>query len=214
MKPVDPHTIQAIRQARESEGLTLGQLVKRFRLSKSTVFNYIQGCDDAKVKASCPSRRVVKPVEPRVRPDLSKGDLGEAARQMICARLLLAGLQVFRPLGEDTPIDLLLLREDGTALRCQCKYVYPNTFGSHTFKFCAMRSRGGGSKRQRHAYTEKEVDFFLGYCQDDDSVYVVPRQNTGGRKEVLLWILRSPEGFNLKGVFDHLPWKNAFHLLR
>lgn len=214
MKPVDPQTIREIRQARESEGLTLGQLVDRFRLSKSTIYSYICGCDDRKAKAMRLSRCRVEPVHPRVRPALSKGDLGEAARQMICARLLLTGLQVFRPIGEDTPIDLLILRKSGEALRCQCKYVYPNTFGSHTFKFHAMRAKGNNPKRVKHVYTEHEVDFFLGYCQDDDSVYIIPRRITGGRKEVYLWILRGPEGYNTKGIFNHLPWKNAFHLLQ
>jgi hypothetical protein len=39
-----------------------------------------------------------------------EANLGEAARQVIAGRMLLAGLDVFHPIGEDTPVDLLVLR--------------------------------------------------------------------------------------------------------
>ena len=212
-KAVDTTTVQQIRRAREN-GSTLGQLVREFRLSKSTIHKYIQGCDHSKVKIASPTRRVVQQTQPLARPELSKGDLGEAARQMICACLMLAGVQVFRPMGEDTPIDLLVLKETGEVLRCQCKYLYPTPQGSHCLHCFATRNDETGRKRRQHRYTNEEVDFFLGYCLDDNAVYVIPWAVAKARLRVFLWILRDPTSANRNGVFDHRPWRNAFQLLR
>jgi hypothetical protein len=54
----------------------------------------IRGCDTSKLVRAAPGRRIVYEVESKERPDLSKTDLGEASRQMICARLMLLKLTI------------------------------------------------------------------------------------------------------------------------
>jgi hypothetical protein len=152
------------------------------------------------------------------RPNLSKSDLGEASRQMTCARLLLAGVKVFRPMGEDTPIDLLVLTESGKVLRCQCKCLYPETkagkaTGAHLMNLYSIRKNGPASKAVKHKYTSEEVDFFLGYCLSNDGVYVIPYSVAANRSHLIFWIDRDPGHFNGTSSFDHKSWLNAYQYL-
>ena len=185
-------------------------LVARFGKSKSTIYTLIKDCDASKMKRAAPTRKVIAPVTFANRPDLSKADLGEAARQMITARLMLHGAKVFRPMTEDTPIDLLVLR--GTdVLKCQCKYIWPEKKGNHHMSLCAGRTNNPTKKAVRHRYTKDEVDFFLGYCLDNDTVYVFPYEVVAPRQGLTLWVSRNPASFYK--VFDHQPWANNFSLL-
>jgi hypothetical protein len=148
-----------------------------------------------------------------MRPDLSKSDLGEATRQMICARLMLHGVKVFRPLTEDTPIDLLILRKT-KVLKCQCKYIFPGSKNAaHQMNLFAVRKWGPKAKAVKHVYKREEVDFFLGYCLANDKVYVFPYDEVAPRQSLTLWIVRAPQGRCQHATFDHRPWENAFHLL-
>jgi hypothetical protein len=201
-----------IRQDRES-GMTLTQLMKKYGLAKTTVFYVIRGCDSSKVIRAAPKRRVVVSVQAKKRPELSRVDLGEAARQMICARLMLAGVMVFRPMTEDTSIDLLVLKNNEHIVKCQCKYIYPTKQGPHAI---SLFSRRGGSKQKvrKHRYPGGEIDVFLGYCWDNDAVYVIPNADTGNKLELHLWILRKPVGKNQWGNIDAEQYKNKFSLLR
>lgn len=149
-----------------------------------------------------------------MRPNLSKTDMGEAARQMICARLLLNEIKVFRPLTEDTPIDLLVLTNGGVVLRCQCKYIFPQPNGSHCMNLYAVRKWGPNAKATKHRYTSNEVDFFIGYSSTDDGIYIFPFDEVCSRQQLTLWLLRSPRGKCQHPGFDPGPWKGAFHLLR
>ena len=156
----------------------------------------------------------MRQIVPVARPSLSKADLGEAARQIIAARLMLAGLKVFRPMNEDTPVDLLVLGSNGEARKCQCKYLFPSAKGSHMLRLCAIRKNGPNRKAHGHVSTRSEMDFFLGYCLDNDAVYVIPYDECGGRREVALWILREPVGKNGRANFDGKRWLRAYHLLK
>jgi PD-(D/E)XK endonuclease len=147
------------------------------------------------------------------RPNLSKGNLGEAARQMICARLLLNGVNVYRPLYEDTPTDLLILKTNGEIKKCQCKYIYPVKNGSHEMPLCTIRKNGPNSKAIRHKYTKFEVDFFLGYCLDNDSIYTIPYESVEGKRSINLWIFREPKGKNGHDHFNHMEYKEKYEKL-
>lgn len=201
-----------MRDDRES-GMTLTQLMAKYGKSRSTTSLTVSGCDTSKVQKAAPGKRIVGGVTPMERPSLSKTDLGEAARQMICARLMLNGIKVFRPMTEDTPIDLLVLSKSGDVFKCQCKYVFPNKRGAHVLKCCSA-GRGDERGSGEHIYTKDEVDFLLGYCLDNDAVYVVPISATGGQPQVSLWVLRESCGSNGVKSFDGEIYKNAFDLLK
>ena len=212
MKRIPEEVRKQMRIDRES-GMTLTKLMEKYNRSRSTVFFVVGDCDSSKVQRAAPGKRIVDGILPMERPSLSKTDLGEAARQMICARLMLNGVKVFRPMTEDTPTDLLVLQKSGSVLKCQCKYVFPDKRGAHVLKCCSA-GRGEERSHGKHVYTEDEVDYLLGYCLDNDAVYVVPLNVTHGQSQVSLWILRRVCGDNGIKSFDGETYKNAFDLLK
>lgn len=206
--------MKAIRVDREERGMTLTTIMARHGLSRGTAYKAIEDMDDSKVVRASPTRRVVPPFVRPPRPPLSKANLGETARQLIAARMMQAGLYVFQPLGEDTPVDLLVLRDDGVALKCQCKTMFVNANGAHVMPVCAVRKWGPNAKVVKHRYTREEVDFFIGYAFDVDCAYVFPYEVTAHIKTMLYtWILRQPMGRNQRLPFDVTPYRDAYYLL-
>ena len=209
-----PAVREAIRVDREEHGFTITKIMERHGLPRTTAYSAIVGLDASKVQRASPSRRVVQPLDVPPRPPLSKANLGEAARQVIAGRMLLAGLTVFQPIGEDTPIDLLVLRPDGVAVKCQCKAMYVGKSGVHVMPFCTIRKWGPNTKAVPHRYTRDEVDFFLGYAVEVDTVFVLPFDATAHFKSSMtIWLLRQPMGNNGQPPFNATPYANAFHLL-
>jgi hypothetical protein len=210
-----PEVLELIRVDREERGLTLSAIMERHGLARGTAFKAIAGLDDSKVTRASPSRRVVTTIDRPPRPNLSKANLGEAARQLIAARLMLAGLSVFRPYNEDSPIDLLVLRPDGVALKCQCKCMYVVArSGAHAMSLCTVRKWGPNATAVRHHYRADEVDFFLGYAPETDAVFVFPFDVTKRFSgKLTTWLLRQPTNHNGVPPFDATPFRNAFHLL-
>jgi len=209
-----PKVREAIRVDREEHGFTLTKIMERYGLARSTAYNAIAGLDASKVQRASPSRRVVQPLDVPPRPPISKANLGEAARQLIAGRMLIAGLDVFQPIGEDTVIDLLVLRPDGGALKCQCKTMFVAKSGVHMMPLYTVRKWGPNAKAVQHRYTRDEVDFFLGYAVEVDTVFVFPFEATARFKSSMtMWLLRQPAGNNGKQPFDAAPYKNAFDLL-
>jgi hypothetical protein len=213
-KRLTPEVMDAIRVDREERGMTLTTIMERHGLSRGTAYKAIEHMDDSKVQRASPTRRVVQPVERPPRPPISKADLGEVGRQIISGKLLQAGLDVFQPLGEDTPIDLLVLRTDGAALKCQCKTMFLHRSGVHQMPLCTVRKWGPNSQAVAHRYTRSEVDFFLGYVVESGAAYVFPFDAVARFKHRLnIWILRQPMNRNGMPRFDATPYENAFHLL-
>jgi len=77
-----------------------------------------------------------------------------------------------------------------------------------------VRKWGPNAKAIPHRYTRNEVDFFVGYAAEVDTVFVFPFDATARFKAALtVWLLRQPAGNNQNPRFDATPYKNAFHLL-
>jgi hypothetical protein len=144
------------------------------------------------------------------RPKLSKSDLGEACRQITAAKLMFKGFGVFRPLSEDTPIDLIVSTPSGRLLKCQCKCVYRlSGHAEHQMNLFSVRG-SRSSKFVRHKYTAREIDVFIGYCLDNDGIYIIPYEETLGRGTLTIWV-------NSKTTGNTTPssqrWLNAYDLL-
>ena len=215
-KKLTDDVLRSIRADREEEGLTITQIMEKYGLSKGSASKAIRGCRSDKVPPRKTGSRgpLVPEVEPNKRPHLSTTDMGEAVRRLAVGRLLLEGMSPFYPARESTPVDLLILREDGRVLKCQCKYIYPDRQGGHRFSF-THQCPGPRGKRVSTRYEEGEVDYFIGYCLDNDSFYIIPWSDTGGRKELRLWVLRAPFGGHGRAhVSDPEPYRDAFSLLR
>ena len=208
-----PEAMRAQMRTDRESGMTLTQLVGKYGRSKSTVSMTVRGCDTSKVVCAAPGKKVVSVVVSKERPNLSKVDIGEASRQMICARLMFNEVKVFRPMTKDTSTDLLVMKEDGTVLKCQCKYVYPSGNGRHIMNLFASRKNKQSNRVVKHRYSLQEVDFFLGYCADNDGVYVIPNSDTTGTSSLAFWVLRSSMGSNGKGI-DTSQYLNRFDLLK
>lgn len=206
-----PEDMRIQMRADRELGMTLTQLAKKYGRSRSTVYSTVSGCDTSNVSWTVGRR--TEDVTPKDRPLLSKTDIGEAARQMICARLMLNGVVVFRPMTEDTPTDLLIMKSSGEVLKCQCKYIFPTGKGSHTMSLFSVRKNGPNDKAVRHRYTLEEVDCFLGYCFDNDGVYVIPNAITEGVQQLAFWVLRKSGGSCGKGL-DTIQFLNNFEFLK
>jgi hypothetical protein len=207
--------LEAIRVDREEHGFSLTMIMEKHGLRRSTAYSAIKDLDGSKVQRASPTRRVVQPLDVPPRPPISKANLGEATRQLIAGRMLAAGLGVFQPIGEDTPVDLLVLRSDGVALKCQCKTMFVDKKTDvHFMPLISVRKWGPNAKAVPHRYTREEVDFFIGYAHEVDTMFVFPFEATAQFKARLsVWLLREPMNHNQHDRFDPSPFKNAFHLL-
>lgn len=207
--------LASIKVDREEHGLAMPALMVKYALSRGSVSTAIQGLSASRVVRAAPGRKAPqRPIRAHlVRPPLSTTDLGETVRFLAVGRMVLAGLTPFVPVRESTAIDILILRQDGGLSKCQCKWMWQDKAGAHVLKICTMRNAGTG-KRSATPYTESEVDFFVGYCADNGSFYIIPRAVAyqGRGKELRVWITREPSG-NGRRSFDASAYKDAFHLL-
>lgn len=211
MKRLKPENIEEIKKLRK-DGYSLTLIAEKIGFSKSIVSVYSKGITIDKVISREHLIEKVKPINIK-KLDLSKTDIGEASRQLICARLMFNGLSVFKPITEDTPVDLLLINKNNKILRCQCKFIYLNKNGGHTLLFCTVRKNNVSKKAKVHVYTDKDVDFIIGYCIDNDSLYIVPIKEVNNRRSVTLWLLREPTGRSQYEHFDYKKYENRYELL-
>lgn len=207
--------LEAIRVDREEHGFSLTMIMEKHGLRRSTAYSAIKDLDDSNVQRASPKRRVVQPLDIPPRPPISKANLGEATRQLVAGRMLAAGLYVFQPIGEDTPVDLLVLRSDGVALKCQCKTMFVDKkSGVHKMPLITVRKWGPNAKAVPHRYKRDEVDFFIGYAHEVDTMFVFPYEDTARFKAMLtVWLLRQPVNNNQHERFDPTPYRDALHLL-
>ena len=77
----------------------------------------------------------------------------------------------------------------------------------------SVRKNGPADKAVKHRYTLKEVDCFLGYCFDNDGVYVIPNAATEGVQQLAFWVLRRSCGSCGKGL-DTVQFLNNFDYLQ
>ncbi len=218
MKPIAEHVRAAIRRDREG-GTLLPELVRTYGVSKATVWNIIKDIE-APAGAHCPPPpRQALPESLRApksrRPSLSKFDLGRVGCMMAEARLLLAGYEVFAPRLESTPVDLLV----GTSLglrRVQVKVAWEDSKRGGLW-IASLQSTDPGKAHAKPCkvkyYSPAEVEFFLVYCQGNDSIYVV--ENLEGRRELRMWVDAQRFGQNqhTKDEVDPETFRGAFNLM-
>lgn len=198
---------------RETHGMSLSQICEKYNLGKSCAFSAIKGMDDSQVVRKAPARRSMKKLSKEDRqlnrPNISKTDLGEAARQAIIAQLMLKGFVVFQPISEDTPIDLIILLPDNRVLKCQCKCLFLTKHGAHHMGLTHTKYK---EKLYRCKYTKDDVDFFFGYALEDASIYVFPYESVSTLSGIDIWINRQPV-FPKERIVDPSKFRNAYELL-
>jgi hypothetical protein len=104
---------------------------------------------------------------------MSTVKLGKAAEHIFIARCLLAGIDCFPAINEDTKVDLIVGRR---LLRCQVKVI--NGTPSHGFGSKTMRVQKAGcnsaSNIKVYNYTAEDIDLFVGVEIETFDVYIIP----------------------------------------
>jgi hypothetical protein len=103
-------------------------------------------------------------------------DVGHRAEAAILAELVKRGYRVLLPFGVNQRYDLVL-DCDGRFLRAQCKTGRLRE-GVIECRTQSIQSNTRGSRWR--SYTG-EIDLFIVYCPQNDSVYVVPADEVPGR---------------------------------
>ncbi len=110
-----------------------------------------------------------------------KGDIAELR---VAADLLLQGHRVAFPFGEDSAVDLILIR----ANRCERVQVkYARSDGRTVVVRCRTQSLTGGRVRQTTRYTAATIDWLAVFDATHDRCYHVPAAELGdGMSELTL----------------------------
>lgn len=103
-------------------------------------------------------------------------DVGHRAEAAILAELVKRGYRVLLPFGVNQRYDLVL-DCDGRFLRAQCKTGRLRE-GVVQCSTQSIQSNTQGSRWRSYA---GEIDLFIVYCPQNDSVYVVPADEVPGR---------------------------------
>src|SRR5690242_403337 len=98
--------------------------------------------------------------------------IGEISRTQIIAALTLQGKKIWLPLGDHHRSDLVI-EEDGTFLRVQCK-TGRLIGGAIQFNPCSIDSRCKQGGCIRRGYSAEKIDLFGVYCPDNHCCYLVP----------------------------------------
>lgn len=101
------------------------------------------------------------------------------------------GWSVFLPYGEDSPVDLLILK-DGKFCKVQVKATKPREGVLHF----SLRSTNNWQIKK---YTKKEVDLFACYDYLNQKGYLVPIKDVEGRNEAALRLQKTKNNQS-KGV--------------
>jgi hypothetical protein len=116
-----------------------------------------------------------------------KGTIAEAA---IIARAVRFGLHVYRPVNDGLRWDLVL-GSDEAFLRVQCKWARRQGDVVVIYSRSCRRTKSG---YERRTYSGNDIDVLAAYCEQIDSVYLVPPEVFAGRPEV--WLRVAPTGNN------------------
>lgn len=100
-------------------------------------------------------------------PELGRDQKGAIAEMTVAARLAALGFLIYKPLMDGSRVDLLAFNPETLAYnRIQVKWVYSAKRGRPLIK---LSCRDG---RLRRTYTEKDIDFIIGYDLYSDSSYI------------------------------------------
>ncbi len=115
-----------------------------------------------------------------------KGDLAELA---VALDLLRRGFRVAFPFGEDSSVDLILIRE-GRCERVQVKYARSN--GRTLEVRCRSQSLTGGKVRQTQRYTAATIDWLAVHDATLDRCFYIPAAELGNGMSVMTLRLAPP----------------------
>jgi hypothetical protein len=127
-----------------------------------------------------------------------KGELGEVAFMHKAVSL---GFALAIPYGHIHRYDFIV--ESGTKLwRVQVKTTTVKARGMYNVTICRH------ANRERHAYTEAEIDFVAVYIVPEDTWYILPVREVVGH----MCLRFRPKGYARGDIHDY--YREAWHLLR
>jgi predicted AAA+ superfamily ATPase len=139
----------------------------------------------------------------------TKGDIAET---FVLANLIKQGFTVSIPYGENSRYDLIIETKSGFK-RIQIKYVSKRKNKNyHTLPLRSVRSNRTRNKIVH--YTDKDIDYIIGYCPDNNSCYVIPMKGLKIKHELHIWVNKKPKGKNQFKPLDVDQYKNNWRLLK
>lgn len=117
-----------------------------------------------------------------------KGDIGE---QHVVLKLLEAGLNVLRPVGDRLPYDLVV-EKNGVFKRVQCKY---RALHGKNHISVSLSNRFGSSSV---VYSEENIDTIAIYCPDTDDVCFLNMSELIGFRELYILVMPPAPGYHSK----------------
>lgn len=105
-----------------------------------------------------------------------KKQLTKEGELRFASEFIRRGWNVFLPYGEDTPVDLLI-QKDNQYQRIQIKATRPKT----GVLFCRLKSSNNWQVKK---YTDKEIDAFGIYDGENKQGYLLPISKVSGMTEV------------------------------
>ena len=98
---------------------------------------------------------------------------GELAEEKVAVRFLELGYTVLDPRRREK-YDLVIQTSSNSFEKVQCKHI------NHKGEYGLLKTSWQG-KGKEYKYTENQVDFFAGWCSEENEVYVVPFEEAGQR---------------------------------
>lgn len=108
---------------------------------------------------------------------------GNVSKAHVIARLMKEGYNLLEPLSENSRYDLAIDLE-GRLIRIQIKTIYFKN-DKKVYEMVCYSTTRRGKKHIKTPYTEREVDFIIGYNLERDEMYTFPIKDIAGRKQII-----------------------------
>jgi len=131
-----------------------------------------------------------------------KGDLSKA---FVIAKLLKEGYRVLEPVSENSRYDLVV-ELDNKFFRIQVKTIYFKN-DLQVYEMICYSTTKRNKKHIKSKYTEKEVDFIIGYNQDTDEAYTFPIKDIAGRYQIVFREIRQSNQYTPLNAKEYLGFK-------
>lgn len=186
--------LEAIRQDREVEKLSLREIAAKWGMAKGTVqraFNLL-GFTRMHPRVQPPKVRPPKAQRVRVADHLQSSLVetanwttqrkGIVAETAVLFRLAVLGHRVFRSAFEGDRTDLMVVLDSGKTLHLQVKWAACHPQGGRPL---VPLRRSTGDIKGKTRYVEGEFDILVGYVHGEEAAYVYTQAELAGHKSVV-----------------------------
>lgn len=133
---------------------------------------------------------------------------GDIAVSKVVYELSKIGITPLQPVGENTRYDIV--GDNGRKfIKIQVKHMYKR---KNVWILKARSTRVNTKANISKGYTDREIDFLIGYKPDTEDCYVIPISDINGRGDLV--INETNRHRNQFEPVKYINFKNAWHLLK